>query len=103
VNAPEIKVKAYLALLILVSQSINSDCPNVRFTRPYTQLIEPSAKSPTPFHHSKPTLNLKATFDNANTTCQGKYPESSIGGYLVVSEKLKGPRLGQAGRRRHMH
>jgi hypothetical protein len=48
-------------------------------------------------------LNLNAAIDNANTTHQGKAHESSTGGYLVVREKLKGLRLGQAGRRWHMH
>jgi hypothetical protein len=40
--------------------------------------------------------NLNAAIDNANTMRQGKAPESSIGGYLVISEELKGLRLGQA-------
>ena len=55
--------------------------------------------SSTPFHQSKSMLNLNAAFDNANTRCQGKAYKSSIGGYLVVREKLKGLRLGQVGRR----
>ena len=71
--------------------------------RPYTQLIEPSAKSLHSIPPVKSTLNLNAAFDNANTTRQGKAPELSIGGYLVVSEKLKGLRLGQAGRRQHTY
>ena len=32
-----------------------------------------------------------------------KAHESIVEGYLVVSEKFKGLRLGQAGRRRHTH
>jgi hypothetical protein len=103
VNALEIKARAYLALVIFVSRSINSDYPSVRFTRPYTQFIEPSTKSLHSIPPIQSTLNINATFDNANTTCQGKVPKSSIRGYLVISENLKGLRLGQAGRRKHMH
>jgi hypothetical protein len=64
---------------------------------------KPSAKSLHSIPPVKSMTNLNATIDNANTMRQGKAPESSIGGYLVVSEELKGLRLGQARTRRHMH
>jgi hypothetical protein len=63
---------------------------------------KPSAKSLHSIPPVKSMTNLNATSDNTNTMRQGKAPESSIGGYSVISEELKGLRLGQARTRRHM-